>query len=169
MTILLSIVFLMNLYPQSIVALLKGVENNYKLHMVYKQTSFVCKPYGVEGVDELILRTDANSTCVNHLKNFRLTHPKEKHFAQTSLQVQQQYSVEGREDRCVLYLSNEYSYSEALLEHGFARITLGLTYDNRLMKYRFNQAVKRAKSKKLGIWADPNVRNCFLAKSIIGK
>ena len=164
MIVLLFIVFVLNVNAQSIVALLKGIENNHELHMVYNQKAFVCKPYGVESVSELILRIDANSTCITHLDAFRRNHPYEKFFAQMSLYVQQQYSVEGKGDRCLLYLSNEGTYSEALLEKGYARIPLGLQYDDIIMKYRFKKALQRAKSKKLGIWSDVNVRNCFLGE-----
>ncbi len=130
--------------------------------MKYKQKAFVCKPYGIESVSELVQRTDVNSSCMQYLKEFRRADPKEKFFAALSLHVEQQYSVEGMEDSCLLHLSSGYSYSEALLENGYARIEPGQRYEDPLLRYRFKQAVESAKKNKSGIWSDVNVRHCFL-------
>lgn len=166
---LLFIVYIVYAKAQGMVALLKGIENNHTLHMVYRQTAFVCKPYGIETLSELVMHTDLNSSCSAYLDSFRQTYPKEKFFAQMNLKVQQKYSVEGKDNRCVLYLSNDYSYSEALLEKGYAKMPFEVKGKNPEMEYRFKKALKRAKTKKLGIWSDVNVRNCFLGESSIGK
>ena len=160
--VLLFIVFVLNLSSKEIVALLKGIESNHKIHMQYKNKSFMCKPYGIESVSELVYRTDVNSSCKKHLLNFRRADPKEKHFAQMTLHVQQQYSVEGIESLCLLHLSSSHSFSEALLEEGYARIPLSIKYKNILLEDRFQRALKRAKSTKAGMWSDVNVVNCFL-------
>jgi len=159
---LLCIVFIASLESKSIVALLKGVENNHTLHMIYKNQAFICKPYGVETVSELVLRTDVNSSCMGYLLDFRLSHPKEMFFAEYSLHVQQQYSTEGISGLCLLHLSSGHSYSEALLEKGYARVPVGKSYEDEVLRYRFNQAVLRAKNTKAGLWSDVNVENCFL-------
>ena len=150
------------LEAKEIISLLKGIENNHTLHMQYKQQAFVCKPFGIETVSELAERTDINSSCAKHLSSFRQAYPKEKFFAAYSLHVQQQYSVEGIDNLCLLYLSSEHSYSEALLEQGYARIPPGINYKDPVLHYRFKRAVQRAKNAKAGIWSDTNVRNCFL-------
>jgi len=159
---LLFIVFTWNLYAQELVALVKGVESNHMIHMSYKQTPFVCKPYGVESISQLVLRTDVNSTCRGYLNEFRQAYPQEKYFAHTRLQVQQQYSVEGLDNLCLLHFSSASSYSEALLEEGYARIPVDMKYKNFILNHRFKRAVLRAKSTKAGMWSDVNVRNCFL-------
>jgi len=160
--VLLFIVFVSNLFSFDMLALVRSVENNHKIHMVYMNKPFLCKPYGVESIGELMLRTDVNATCMKHLTNFRLSNPKERYFVQTRLHVQQQYSVEGRGSSCLLLLSSEYSLSEALIEEGYARIPFTLIYDDFLLEHRFLKALKRAKIKKAGIWSDENVVNCFL-------
>lgn len=160
--LLLFIIFITNLHSETIVALLKGVENNHRLHMVHNQTPFLCKPYGVESISELIYRTDVNSTCMKHLDEFRKAHPYERHFAQSNLHVQQQYSVAGIKGLCLLSLSNQYSYSEALLEAGFGRIPIAMQYADVLLNHRFQRAVQRAKKNKAGMWSDINIQNCFL-------
>jgi len=159
---LLCLLFTWNLEAESIIALLKSVENNNVLHMHYKKTPFICTPYGVETVDELMLRMDSNSSCIRYLQDFRRAHPKEKFFAVSSLHVQQQYSVEGMNGECLLYLSSEHTYSEALLEKGYARRPVGQSYEDVILKHRFKDAVKRAQNTKAGIWSDINIRNCFL-------
>jgi len=159
---LFCLFFAWNLEAASIIALLKSVENNNVLHMHYKKTPFVCVPYGVETVDELMLRMDSNSSCMRYLQDFRRAHPKEKFFAASSLHVQQQYSVEGMDGECLLYLSSEHTYSEALLEKGYGRRPVGYRYKDVILKHRFKDAVKRAQITKAGIWSDVNIRNCFL-------
>jgi len=161
---LLFIVFAGNLEAENVVALLHSVEDNHTLHMGYRQQRFICKPYGVETVSELILRFDVNSSCRDHLKNFRRSNPKEEFYAAASLHVQQQYSVEGIESLCLLHLSSGHTYSEALLEKGYARMPRGKIYKDVILKYRFKNAVQRAKNTKAGIWSDLNVRNCFLIR-----
>jgi len=149
-------------YAESIVALLKKVENNAALHMSYKQQPFLCQPYGIETVQELLTRTDVNSSCKTYLQEFRLSYPKEKVFAVSTLHIQQQYSVVAIEGKCLLNLSSGYSYSEVLIEKGYARLLPSYTFNDDLIDYRFKRAVKRAKIEKAGIWSDINVRNCFL-------
>jgi len=160
--VLLFIVFVLNVCSQEIVALLKAVENNHKLHMVYNNQPFVCTPYGIESVSQLVLRTDVNSTCMKHLENFRQVFPKEKYFVQMTLHVQQQYTVEGIGSLCLLHLSSEHSLSEALVEEGYARIPFFLEYDDVILEDRFKKALKRAQKAKAGIWSDINIENCFL-------
>jgi len=160
--VLLFIVFVLNLYSKELVALLKGVESNHILHMSYKQSPFVCKPYGIESVSQLLERTDVNSSCKEYLNEFRREHPQEKFFAQMHLHIQQQYSVKGLGDLCLLHLSSGSSYSEALLEEGYARIPIGITYESFILNHRFQRALLRAKSAKTGMWSDVNVINCFL-------
>jgi Staphylococcal nuclease homologue len=160
--VLLFIVFVLNALSAEIVALVKGIETNHKIHMVYKNQPFICKPYGIESISELILRTDVKSTCMKHLTNFRRSNPKEKYFTQMTLHVQQQYTVEGIGSLCLLHLSSGHSLSEALIEEGYARIPFALKYENFLLEDRFERALQRAKNTKAGMWSDINVRNCFL-------
>ncbi len=146
----------------TLLGLLKKIENNHTLHMTYQQKSFVCTPYGVETVSQLVLRTDVNSTCLKYLNDFRQAYPYEKPFAQTILHVQQLYSVEGKKDRCLLKLRSDHSYSESLIEHGYGRIPLAFEFEDEILKYRFIRAQQRAQKTKAGIWSDMDMRNCFL-------
>lgn len=159
---LLFVMFVTLLDAENLLGLLKGIENNHTLHMTYGQKPFICKPYGVETVSQLIQRTDVNSTCMKYLVEYRRAEPKEKFYAQELLYVQQQYSVEGIDGLCLLNLSSNYSYSEALLENGYGRIPLTIKYENPVLNERFKRAVQRAKNTKAGIWSDANVRECFL-------
>ncbi len=159
---LIFIVLGISLYAQDSLALLKKVQNNSALYMSYKQQNFVCKPYGIETVEELLERSDVNSSCKNFLNEFRKQHPKEKVFAAYFLHKQQLYSVSDIKQRCLLHLSTGYSYSEALLEKGYARVLPDYTFTDVILKYRFTRAVKRAKINKAGLWSDMKVRDCFL-------
>ncbi|MDF1882181.1 hypothetical protein JHD50_12875 [Sulfurimonas sp. MAG313] len=161
--LLLLIVLVLNLYSNEVVALLKSIENNHQLHLRYKQTPFLCKPYGVETISQLVQRTDINSSCMQYLDAFRIEHPKERFFAEMTLKLEQQYSVEGIGSLCLLFLSSEHSYSEALLEEGYAHIPMSFRYDDPILEYRFKRAIKGAKVKKVGMWSDIKVKNCFLA------
>ncbi len=159
---LLFLIFVTCLDANQLTSLLKSVQNNHTLHMSYAQKFFICEPYGIETVSQLVQRTDVNSTCVQHLDDFRKTNPREKFFAQEVLHIQQQYSIEGIEGKCLLLLSSSKSYSEALIEQGYGRIPLLSKYQNPLLDYRFKRALKRAKLSKAGIWGDVDIRNCFL-------
>ncbi|MFC2074132.1 hypothetical protein ACFLR3_02660 [Campylobacterota bacterium] len=159
---LIFVVFVTLLDAKTLLVLLKGIENNHTLHMTYGQKLFVCQPYGVETVSQLIQRTDVNSTCMKYLVDFRKANLKERFYAQEILYVQQQYSVEGINESCLLNLSSNYTYSEALLENGYGRIPLIIKYGNDAMNERFKRAVQRAKNTNAGIWSDANIRECFL-------
>lgn len=150
------------MWAESIPALLKQVQNNHTLHMKYQQQGFICTPYGIETISQLVERVDVNSSCQQYLRAFRLADPKEEVFASSLLYPQQQYGVEGIESKCLLYLSHQFSYSERLLEKGYARVIPTIEYKDPILKHRFNKAIKRAKITKAGLWSDPNLRNCFL-------
>lgn len=158
---LLLIFFMANLDAKVLVSLLQSVQNNYTLHMKYLQQPFVCKPYGVQTLSELIDRADANSSCQKSLSNFTKENPQEKYFAVSLLKIQQQYSVESRQGWCLLHLSSDHSYSEALLEEGYALIWPAGIQEDEVLTKRFNKAVLRAKNTKAGIWSNTDVRNCF--------
>ncbi len=143
-------------------SLLKGIENNHTLHMIYGQKPFVCEPYGIETVSQLVQRTDVNSTCMKHLIEFRTANPKEKFYAHEILYVQQQYGVEGVAGKCLLSLSRNHSYSESLLENGYARVPLAFTYESLELHERFMRALRRAQQRKAGIWSEPTMIECFL-------
>ena len=149
-------------FAQDKLALLIKVTNNTTLHMKYQQTPFLCQPYGVETLDALANRQDVNGSCKQVLQRFRENQPKEKFYAQMLFHVQQQYTVRAVDDRCLLLLSFAHSYSEKLLEKGYARILPTLVYKDELLQYRFLQAVKRAKREKNGIWQDEDFEMCFL-------
>ncbi len=146
---------------KEILSLLKRVQNNHTLHMKYLQQPFVCKPYGVQTLSELIERKDMSNSCKSSLSRFRVENPQEKYFAVSLLKIEQQYSVESREGLCLLHLSSEHSYSEALLEHGYALIWPKGIKEDIVLEQRFNKALLRAKNTKAGVWSDTEVRNCF--------
>jgi len=156
--------FVTFLHAETVLSLLTSIENNHTLHMLHKQKKFVCTPYGVETISQLVSRTDINSSCMNHLYDFRQAHPQENSFAHKILHIQQQYSAEGANEGCLLYLSSNHSYSESLIEHGYGRIPVSFRYEDRILEYRFKRAQQRAKKRKAGIWSDVNIRNCFLVE-----
>jgi len=159
---LLFVVYVTLLDAETLLVLLKGIEDNHTLHMTYGQKAFVCEPYGVETVSQLIQGTDVSTTCMRYLLEFRKANPKEKFYAQEIFHVQQQYSVEGVDGKCLLNLSSNNSYSEALLENGYGRIPMTFKYENPVLHERFKRAVQRAKNTNAGIWSDTNIRECFL-------
>jgi len=158
---LFFVVFIVNLDAKALLALLKSVENNHTLHMKYLQQAFICKPYAVVTLSELVMRTDMSDSCKKSLSDFREDNPHEKYFAVSHLRIEQQYSVESINSQCLLHLSSEHSYSEALLEHGYALIRPEGIKDDSVLEQRFNKALLRAKKTKAGIWSDSDVRNCF--------
>lgn len=158
---LLFVFFIASLDAQELISLLKSVQNNHTLHMKYLQQPFVCKPYGVVILSELMERTDLSSSCKNFLSRFRAENPQEKYFAASRLKIEQQYSVESIKGLCLLHLSSEHSYSEALLEQGYALIVPEGVKDDEVLEKRFDKALLRAKNTKAGIWSDSDARNCF--------
>jgi endonuclease YncB( thermonuclease family) len=95
------------------------------------------------------------------LMTFRQENPDEQYFAVSLLKIEQQYGVESIQGQCLLHLSNEGSYSEALLEQGYALIRPEGIKDDKVLQQRFNKALLRAQKKKAGIWSDTDARNCF--------
>jgi hypothetical protein len=159
---LLGIAFMASLDAQEVLAILKSVQNNHTLHMNHMQQPFVCKPYGVVALSELVLKTDINSSCRQSIHMFRQENPQEKYFAISLLKIEQQYSVESISGLCMLHLSSEHSYSEALLEQGYALVSPKMKKDDKVLEQRFEKALIRAKKTKAGIWSDTAVKECFL-------
>lgn len=161
---LLLLVFIITLDAQEVVSILKSVQNNHTLHMKYVQQPFICKPFGIETIRQFLQRKDISTSCRQSLVSFIEANPEEQYFALHILKIEQQYSVEKFQGSCLLHLSSGYSYSEALLEHGYARIPSNFQYNNAELEYRFNRALEGAKRSKSGVWSNANVSNCFLLR-----
>lgn len=161
---LLLVVFIINLDANEVISILKGVQNNHTLHMKHLQQPFICRPFGVETIRQFLIRKDISTSCRQSLESFIEANPEEQYFALHVLKIEQQYSAEKFQDSCLLHLSSGHSYSEALLEHGYARIVPDLQYKNAELKYRFNRAFEGAKRSKNGIWSNAEVSKCFLLR-----
>lgn len=158
---LLFVFFIVSLDAKELISLLKSVQNNHTLHMKYLQQPFACKPYGVVTLSELMESRELSSSCKKSLLRFTEENPQEKYFAESLLKIEQQYSVESIQGLCLLHLSSEHSYSEALLEQGYALIWPKGIQGDKVLEQRFDKALLRAKNTKAGIWSDSDTRNCF--------
>ena len=144
---------------EPIVAILDNIPSNAYQEFHIKNYAFSCSTYGVVPIEKLYLNATLNSTCQKKISDFYKTDPNSKYFAQRVLKVQQQYHLEFKEGECTLYALGQKTFSELLLENGLAIIKPLFRDDE--FKYLFNQAQKRAKANKKGMWKDNVIKSCI--------
>jgi hypothetical protein len=149
--------FLLNATEPTI-AKMDGVVSNGVVKFKIANYAFYCKPYGVVTLEELYKNSVAKSACRRDIQTFYLRDPEAKYYAEILFKQNQNYHIEFKDDRCVVYAQGETSYSELLLAHG-----LGLMKPNfRDKEFRavFNQAQKKAQYLKKGLFGSTILKSC---------
>ncbi len=144
---------------EPLIMILDAIESNSAFVFRYKQTHMLCKPYGVIGMDEILVNKRLNPICKSALEEFFIQNPKLYYFAHYKLYLEQGYHVEVTQNGCKIFVSSPKSYSEMLLENGLAIIDQKV-YDEEV-DFLFYKALRRAKMQKRGIWQNPKIQSCI--------
>lgn len=137
-------------------------DNTIQRFSLQNKTSLMCKPYGVRTLDEIFQAKKTSEFCRKKMQNFYEHHPKARFFVHTVMRERAFYHVETKKDgRCIVSVRGLRSYSEMLLNDGLAVVEK--QFRDKEFRYRFEDAVKAAKSLKKGIYSDNAVFQCVLS------
>ena len=99
-------------------------------------------------------------TCKQRIKEYFSANPKQRYFAESALHVRQNYHIEFKDSKCLLYAFGQKTLSEAMLERGLA--VKQSNFEDDEFKYLFTKAQYSARIKNMGIWSDVNLQSCVL-------
>ena len=84
--------------------------------------------------------------------------PNLETYAQRNFKIYQNYHIEFKNNRCIIYISGEKNYSELLLERGLGIIMPN--FQDKEFSYMFKNAQKRAKKVRRGVYKNNIFINC---------
>lgn len=160
---LLFLSFCFSLSSANFSALLLHVKNDYLFHFSYENRAFYCRPAAVITIDQLLLRTDLQPVCRKKAQQFINKYPYANKQYAYKLHEEQKYFIIGFKEACFVMLNAGISFSEHLVEEGFAKLQEKLN-ENFLNSTRYKKLLRsqnRAIYHKRGIWEDPTLPNCF--------
>ncbi|WP_345994071.1 thermonuclease family protein [Sulfurimonas sp. HSL-1716] len=147
------------LNAQSIqIAELRSVYSNDMQKFSIKMNSFICEPYGVVTLEEILADKNTIPICKKRIEEYFSKNPVQKYFIQMNLHLRQNYHIEFKDKRCLVYAFGQKTISEALLEQGLAIKKPSLKDDE--FGYLFLRAQTRAKNRNSGIWSDKTLQSC---------
>ncbi len=141
------------------IMILDRIHNNGEYTFRYRQSLYVCKPYGVWTLDMVYTKQGMGKVCKKALKRFIISNPKLHNFAKYRLHREQSYHVERKKNGCVIFLAGKKTFSEELLSAGLA-IKEPFFNDEECNVY-FHHATQNAKLHRRGIWQDIRLQNCI--------
>jgi endonuclease YncB( thermonuclease family) len=144
-------------------ALLLGARSDYLFHFSYNDIAFYCRPAAVTTIDQLLLTPKLPKVCKEQAHNFLRKHPYANKQYAYKLHEEQKYYLLGLKQDCFIMLNGGVSFSEHLLEKGFAKLQNNLddAFLTSTMYKKLKRAEQRAEYHKRGIWEDPILANCF--------
>ncbi len=144
-------------------ALLLSVRNDYLFHFTYENIAFYCRPAAITTIDQLFFYPKLPKVCKEVANKFLKKHPYANKQYAYKLHEEQKYFLKGYKEDCFVMLNAGTSFSEHLLEEGFAKLQNNLD-DEFLMSTHYKKlklAQDRAEYHQKGIWEDPILSNCF--------
>jgi endonuclease YncB( thermonuclease family) len=144
-------------------ALLLEVDNDYMFHFSYHDTAFYCRPAAIDTIDQLSLYPDKSKVCLEQAQSFIKKHPYANKQYAYKLHEEQKYEVVGLKDECFVMLNAGVSFSEHLLEQGFAKLRTNLSSEFlQTTEYKnLLRSQQRAEYHRRGIWSDDILPKCF--------
>jgi len=117
-----------------------------------------CTPYGVYTLEELYRNAKEDSTCRKSIESFYKKKPDLFNYSYKMLNTFQSYPMIFKNQKCVINVAGEKSYSEFLLEEGLALkvpTKLDIEYD-----FLFLKVQKEAEREKKGLWSVNISKEC---------
>jgi len=138
---------------------LQSVSTNTRQIFTLSNHNFVCKTYGITGINKLSNSNSLNNVCKKKIESFSKKNPDAFYFSTLQLHPMQRYHIEFINSECVLYAKGKTTLGEVLLQEGLAVLTPAFKDREFLVLYR--KAQMRAKIEKKGIWRDGVIRDCI--------
>ena len=144
-------------------ALLLHTKSDYLFHFSYKNTAFYCRPAAITTIEQLLFKPELQPICKDKAQQFIKKYPYANKQYAYKLHEEQKYFLIGFKEDCFVMLNAGISFSEHLLEEGFAKLQekLGEAFLNSTMYKKLLRSQNRAAYHKRGIWEDPTLANCF--------
>ena len=155
---LLMIFFTLNAESIQIAELRKVYSNDMQKFSI-GMTSFICQPYGIVPLEEVLANQALTPTCKQEIEKYYLENPTKKYFIEMALYLRQNYHITFNQRRCIVYAFGQKTLSEALLEQGLAIIQTNFNDDE--FRYLYTKAQERAKRRNAGIWSDEKLQACI--------
>lgn len=143
---------------ENLIAQLINIKNNSSLNYQKTEFTFLCEPYGLLSVDQVLSDEKSNNHCKNSVKKFYQNHLELEYLAYEYLKVKQFYHLKFKNKQCLIYAQGLKTYSEILLQEGLALLSKGFKDEEFL--YEFQKAQEGAKLNKKGIYSDKEVLDC---------
>jgi len=147
---------------EPVLATLLDVISNSTQKFTMLNFTFYCKPYGVLSIDTILDEKSPDSVCRSSLLQLYSKNPKLKYFSQNLFNTRQNYHIEFKEQKCLIYLKGEKTLSELLLEEGLAINRSNFADDE--FKHIFINAQNRAKSLEKGIYKNSNLKKSCIVE-----
>lgn len=146
-----------------VTALLLHVKSDDLFHFSYENVAFYCRPAAITTIDQLRLNAQAQPVCRDKAKNFIQKYPFSNKQYAYKLHEEQKYLLVGFKKDCFVMLDAGTSFSEHLLEKGFAKLQNKLedSFLNSTLYKKLKRSQDRAEYHKRGIWEDPVLAHCF--------
>lgn len=144
-------------------ALLHTIDNNHFFHFSYKEIAFNCKAATVVTLGMQLENNTTSTQCRQSIQTFFKKYPKIPLAYQYVLHEDMTYTIKPYGKECFVMLNGATSWSEYLLEEGFAVLSnvIELNFLNSAGYERLKLAQDRAKYHKRGLWSDIMVKNCI--------
>lgn len=144
-------------------ALLLHVDNDYIFHFSHNDIAFYCRPAAIDTIDQLSFYADKPQVCRDRAQSFLRKQPYANKQYAYKLHVEQKYYLMGLKDECFVMLNAGLSFSEHLLEKGFAKLRQNLDAEflNSTLYKNLKKAQERAEYHQRGIWEFPELSQCF--------
>ncbi|QOP41563.1 hypothetical protein [Sulfurimonas marina] len=137
----------------------RGINNSLQEFQIAPYYSFVCKPYGVVTLDEVLNSKETDKECKNTLQKFYIQNPRLYNLYRRYLKRKSFYHVEYLDKSCLVHAKGELTFSEILLQNGIALIDKG--FKDEIYNARFKSAQKSAETWKRGMFSDQKVLSCM--------
>ena len=160
MKMLLILFLAVNIFGDTLhIAELKSVNSNDIQKFRIGMYGFICQPYGVVTLEEVLAQNDITPVCRQKIQTYFIKYPLQKYFVQMHTNVRQSYHVEFKKSRCIVYAQGKKTLSEELLERGLGVMKNNFTDDE--FRYLFLTAQKRAQVAKMGVWGEDALLPCI--------
>ena len=160
---LLLLSFCFSVVSANALALLLHTKSDYLFHFSYKDRAFYCRPAAITTIEQLLFKPELQPVCKQKAQQFIKKYPYANKQYAYKLHEEQKYLLIGFKEDCFVMLNAGISFSEHLIEEGFAKLqeSLDENFLNSTMYKKLLRSQNRAAYHKRGIWEDPVLPNCF--------
>ena len=113
---------------EPILAMLLNVNSNELQKFGIGNYNFYCIPYGITTLESLLAKSENESSCKKSIEMFYKKHPNLKYYSLKLLKLKQEYHVDFKNTKCILYAKGQMTLSELLVKEGLALLNPSFEY-----------------------------------------